>query len=99
MVDRGTKRKCSSCGISYYDLNRTPIECPKCGARYEASAPGRVPRGRLPVAPPPPRALELEETVEESEEEETAESDVEETEDLPSDEEAFVPPENEDERD
>ena len=26
----GTKRQCPSCGAKYYDLNRTPITCPKC---------------------------------------------------------------------
>jgi len=31
----GTKRQCSSCGSRFYDLSRTPIVCPKCGAAYE----------------------------------------------------------------
>ena len=31
----GTKRQCSSCGSRFYDLNRTPIVCPKCNAAYE----------------------------------------------------------------
>ena len=31
----GTKRLCSSCGSRFYDLARTPIVCPKCGAAYE----------------------------------------------------------------
>ena len=28
--DLGTKRLCGSCGAKFYDLNRTPIVCPKC---------------------------------------------------------------------
>ena len=34
--DRGTKRTCqnSECGSRFYDLNRTPIACPICGAEY-----------------------------------------------------------------
>jgi uncharacterized protein (TIGR02300 family) len=28
--DLGTKRVCSGCGAKFYDLNRTPIVCPKC---------------------------------------------------------------------
>ena len=28
--DLGTKRLCAGCGAKYYDLNRTPIVCPKC---------------------------------------------------------------------
>ena len=32
----GTKRLCPSCGSKYYDLNRNPITCPKCGTIFEA---------------------------------------------------------------
>ena len=45
--DRGTKRSCqnSECSAHFYDLNRTPIVCPICGAKYViASSP-------LPIAP------------------------------------------------
>ena len=28
--DLGTKRLCASCAAKFYDLNRTPIVCPKC---------------------------------------------------------------------
>jgi uncharacterized protein (TIGR02300 family) len=31
----GTKRLCASCGAKFYDLNKTPITCPKCGAPFE----------------------------------------------------------------
>ena len=30
----GTKRLCSGCGAKFYDLNRDPITCPKCGTVY-----------------------------------------------------------------
>jgi len=33
-VDRGTKRTCQSCEARFYDLGRTPVICPKCGADY-----------------------------------------------------------------
>ncbi len=33
----GTKRLCASCGAKYYDLNKDPIICPKCGAVYEVA--------------------------------------------------------------
>ena len=38
--DRGTKRTCqnSECGSRFYDLNRTPIACPICGAAYVVGA-------------------------------------------------------------
>jgi uncharacterized protein (TIGR02300 family) len=29
------KRLCPSCGTKYYDLNRSPIRCPKCGTTFE----------------------------------------------------------------
>lgn len=33
---RGTKRHCQSepCGLPFYDLNKSPIECPNCGEGY-----------------------------------------------------------------
>ena len=34
----GTKRLCASCGAKYYDLNKDPITCPKCGTVYEVVA-------------------------------------------------------------
>ncbi|MES0870087.1 TIGR02300 family protein [Pseudovibrio denitrificans] len=31
----GTKRLCAACGAKYYDLNRDPIICPKCGDMFD----------------------------------------------------------------
>jgi uncharacterized protein (TIGR02300 family) len=31
----GTKRLCAGCGAKYYDLNKAPITCPKCGTVFE----------------------------------------------------------------
>ena len=31
----GSKRLCASCGAKFYDLNKTPIACPKCGTPFE----------------------------------------------------------------
>ena len=31
----GTKRTCTSCGLRYYDLNKTPIICPSCKAEFD----------------------------------------------------------------
>ena len=30
----GIKRICSSCNTKYYDLNKSPIICPSCGAEF-----------------------------------------------------------------
>lgn len=34
----GTKRQCQSCGAKFYDLNKSPIVCPKCGTAFAAVA-------------------------------------------------------------
>src|SRR5262249_32729684 len=51
----GTKRLCASCGAKFYDLNKDPIHCPKCGAVYEVVVATRPVRPlAVPVAPRPP---------------------------------------------
>ena len=39
----GLKRVCMHCGAKFYDLNRDPAVCPKCGTPMQASAVTRVP--------------------------------------------------------
>ena len=34
----GTKRMCQSCGVKFYDLRRSPIVCPSCGATFDPEA-------------------------------------------------------------
>lgn len=54
-ANRGLKRRCASCGTAFYDLNRTPVICPKCQSAYVAvqRLPVRASRGRAaePVLP------------------------------------------------
>jgi uncharacterized protein (TIGR02300 family) len=38
----GLKRQCMSCGAKFYDLNRDPATCPKCGTVFQATALARV---------------------------------------------------------
>lgn len=33
----GLKRICPNCSAKYYDLNRSPILCPRCGAPFDTS--------------------------------------------------------------
>ena len=40
--EMGTKRQCGSCGAKFFDLNRDPILCPKCGTTFQATAPTRM---------------------------------------------------------
>lgn len=43
-LEWGTKRTCQSCSSRFYDLQKSPIVCPKCGATYEIITTSR--RGR-----------------------------------------------------
>jgi uncharacterized protein (TIGR02300 family) len=42
----GTKRVCLSCGARFYDMHRSPIACPTCGAIFDAETVSRVRRTR-----------------------------------------------------
>jgi uncharacterized protein (TIGR02300 family) len=57
-ADLGTKRLCPNCGAKYYDLNRNPILCPRCGTPFE------VPTGRGGRPSPAAAAVVVEEVEE-----------------------------------
>lgn len=40
--DLGIKRQCQNCGAKFFDLNRDPIICPKCGTTFQAAALSRA---------------------------------------------------------
>jgi uncharacterized protein (TIGR02300 family) len=42
----GTKRTCQNCGARFYDLNKSPIKCPKCGRDHDREDFVKVRRGR-----------------------------------------------------
>jgi uncharacterized protein (TIGR02300 family) len=46
----GSKHQCQNCGTKFFDLNRSPILCPKCGAEFEAIP---LARSTSRAAPPP----------------------------------------------
>jgi uncharacterized protein (TIGR02300 family) len=58
----GTKRLCASCGAKFYDLNKSPIICPKCQTVFEVVQPrSRPDRGAPAVVPEEaPEAAEVE---------------------------------------
>lgn len=60
----GTKRRCLHCGAPFYDLNRTPIHCPKCEAEFRPEAvarpPARASRAAARMPPPPPEPVDAE---------------------------------------
>src|SRR5262249_20825507 len=65
----GTKRLCASCAAKFYDLNKDPIHCPKCGAVYEVAVatrpvrpePAPAPVARAPVPEEAPAVAEPQE--------------------------------------
>jgi uncharacterized protein (TIGR02300 family) len=37
-IELGTKRQCQNCGAKFFDLNKDPIVCPKCGTVFQGVA-------------------------------------------------------------
>lgn len=73
----GRKRHCPACGAKFYDLRRSPIVCPSCGANYEQEAvsrPSRRGRGSYAAAATTARGGEAAEAAPELE---TAEEELE----------------------
>ncbi len=48
----GLKRTCQSCGARFYDLEKSPIVCPKCQAEFDPEAIMKTKRTKA-VAPAP----------------------------------------------
>jgi uncharacterized protein (TIGR02300 family) len=49
----GTKRLCTNCSAKFYDLNKTPIVCPKCDTVLEIAVPRSRPEPAAVRAPAP----------------------------------------------
>ena len=62
----GTKRLCGSCAAKFYDLNKMPITCPKCGTIFEVAPP-------VTTRPRPDRARAVQEPAVEAPDVEEAE--------------------------
>ncbi|MEI9887808.1 MAG: TIGR02300 family protein [Rhizomicrobium sp.] len=72
-ADLGLKRVCPSCAARFYDLQKRPIECPKCQFSFEPEAMYKQRRPRQPEAAQAqavPAEAEDEEAENEDEEEE-----------------------------
>ena len=72
----GTKRLCTSCGARFYDLNKDPIECPKCGAIHDPDQGTRLKRSRNTPAEAPAKAKPAEKKDDEIEVEDDDADDV-----------------------
>jgi uncharacterized protein (TIGR02300 family) len=62
----GTKRLCGNCSAKFYDLNKSPIVCPKCNTVMEVTA--LPPRVRPEAVAQRPAAPVAEEVVPETQE-------------------------------
>jgi uncharacterized protein (TIGR02300 family) len=38
----GSKHQCQNCGAKFFDLNKDPIVCPKCGTVFQGAARARA---------------------------------------------------------
>ena len=38
----GAKHQCQNCGAKFFDLNKDPIVCPKCGTVFQVAAAARA---------------------------------------------------------
>lgn len=68
----GMKRICQSCGAKFYDLQRSPILCPKCGAEFDPETVLRSRRGRSSATPD--KAVAVAQVADEAVEEEPADT-------------------------
>ncbi|MBT4018829.1 MAG: TIGR02300 family protein [Alphaproteobacteria bacterium] len=62
----GTKRECAECATRFYDLNREPILCPSCEAKFVIEVAKPSPKSRAKPSkvtkPVPVKSEETEET-------------------------------------
>lgn len=70
---KGLKRICASCATRFYDLGKSPIICPKCGAEFTGMVKIRTRRGRGIIDAEKAKAAELrDDQVDDTEEDEEA---------------------------
>ena len=104
-AELGTKHQCQNCGAKFFDLNKDPIVCPKCGTVFQGAAAARARPAAKPeeedtelAAPAGVDIVSLDEV--EASEEKAAEpvvDDIEEADDAPDD--PFLEEEEEDDDD
>ena len=88
-AELGHKQRCGSCGIKFYDLNKTPIICPSCHTEFDPETLLKSRRGRSPdkveqkVATPGAEETEEEEIITEADDDNFDDDDVLPTEDEP----------------
>lgn len=96
-VDLGMKLTCDSCGARFYDLNKSPARCPKCGtantrptifkSRRSTSEEREEKRAAAAAPPPEPEETEVAAAADDEEEDEAV---IEDTSDLGEDDDVEV---------
>ena len=101
--DLGSKRQCQSCSTKFFDLNRDPIVCPKCGATFVVAAatraaarPAAVAEDEAEVDPVGPELVSLDDAAAEEEKDAAVATDDIEIEDDGAADETFLEEEEED---
>lgn len=76
----GTKYTCTSCEAKFYDLNRTPFSCPKCGEIYSSppATPVEAKKTKPAAAAKPEKTPPEKEKVDEADDAGADEADVDE---------------------
>jgi len=60
MTDRGLKRICASCGVKFYDFNKSPVICPACKAKFTGEIAVKSRRSKSTIAPDTVKRDEIE---------------------------------------
>ena len=88
-AELGQKRRCFSCGMKFYDFNKSPITCPECGSEFDPENLLKSRRGKSAVkaAVVKPDAAAEDDLEDESE---TKDDEFDESDDV-ADDETFIP--------
>ena len=82
-AELGQKHRCFSCGMKFYDFNKSPITCPGCGSEFDPENLLKSRRGKSAAKPVVEKAassaseeIELEDELVSDEEDEFSEADT-----------------------
>ena len=94
-AELGQKRRCFSCGMKFYDFNKSPITCPECGSEFDPENLLKSRRGKSAVkaAVVKPDAAAEDDLEDEGE---TKDDEFDESDDVADDDETFIPAAGED---
>tara|TARA_Y100000389_G_C17295144_1_gene430103 strand:- start:389 stop:766 length:378 start_codon:yes stop_codon:yes gene_type:complete len=94
-AELGQKRRCFSCGMKFYDFNKSPITCPECGSEFDPENLLKSRRGKSAVKA---SVVEPDAAAEDDleDEGETKDDEFDESDDVADDDETFIPAAGED---